>query len=338
MATEKKRRAIVSGAGVSGLLHALALRAHGVRIAAIYDPSVERAEGLANLCDGARAVGSLSDLDRVDAELACVCGPPLTHVDQAEVLARPGRVVFVEKPVATTHDELERLARLPGCVPIVQWRAGRALVAARACIAQGELGPSPVASADLAWSRDADYFATGKGGRDAWGCGALLSIGIHAVDALLWSLGRPVEALSGMLGYRSGVELETSAVAHFGLRGGALGTLRLTLDGGPDRTRLSFCGAGTTLEIHGGEADPTASTLHVETNDEARRARILAIEAGAHGSLGAPLLVPYLGHALAALDRGAHPGDDVDLPSIASVRPAHAAVLDLYAAWERRAA
>ena len=58
------RRAIIAGAGASGLLHALAFRSAGVAIAAIYDPTPGRAALLADLVGGeplARAAQELDD-------------------------------------------------------------------------------------------------------------------------------------------------------------------------------------------------------------------------------------------------------------------------------------
>jgi len=321
-------QAVILGAGASGILHALALRAAGVRIGAVYDPDVERARSLADAC-GACVVGSLESAAAADAPIAAVCGPPAVHVAHAELLAAASkdRLVLVEKPVATTRHELERIARLPRCVPILQWRAGRALRALRRAIARGELGPAPVASCDLAWSRDDDYFRTRRG----WGCGALLSIGIHAIDALLWALGRRIEGAAGLAGSRvlsdgGAAQGETCAAAVLRLAGGSMASLRISLDGGADTTRIAMCGRGASVVLEGGEADPTATTLRWLATAE-RRLRLEALERETPGALGAPLLVPYIGAVVAAVRDGEVPGDSERLPSIADTLDAHAAAM-----------
>src|SRR5688572_27936185 len=200
--------AVIIGAGSSGVLHALAFRAARVKIAVVYDPDRARAEALADLAQ-ARVVDSFESAVSVDAPLAAICSPPSIHVEQAEALARGGRTVFVEKPVATSELDLDRLRALPRCIPIVQWRAGRAIRTLRRAIAHGELGPAPVVSLDLAWGRGDEYF---DARRTTWGCGAILSIGIHAIDAVAWALGRPIEAASGMTTVREGEAHETAAV------------------------------------------------------------------------------------------------------------------------------
>jgi predicted dehydrogenase len=254
-------------------------------------------------------------------------------VAQATLLARSGRTVFVEKPVAVSFDELERLGALPRCVPVVQWRAGRGLRAVRRAIARGELGEAPVVSCDLAWSRDEAYLAA-RGA--AWGCGAVLSVGIHAIDALIWALGRKVIDVSGHTTRRDGSWAETGAVGHLRFEGGALATLRISLDGGADTTRLAFCGSGLSAVIEGGEADPTGATVRWIAMNVAREPRGAArtealerLERETAGALGSPLLVPYLGAAIAAVREGRSPGDTERLPSMADCFEAHAAALRL---------
>lgn len=325
-------QAVIVGAGASGILHALALRAAGVRIAAVHDPDGERARAVAETC-GAAVVPSLESAACVEADIAAVCGPPSVHVAHAELLsaAAPERVVLVEKPVATTREELDRIARLPRCVPILQWRAGRALRALRRAVAHGELGPAPVASCDLAWSRADDYFLARRG----WGCGALLSIGIHAIDAVGWALGRAFEGAAGLgsssrlLGGEEPVVGETSSVAVMRLAGGAMASLRLSLDGGADSTRIAICGGGKTAVLEGGEADPTAGALRWYACAARDRERLEALERDTLGAVGSPLLVPYLGSVVAALRDGELPGDSQRLPSIADTFGAHAAAMCL---------
>lgn len=326
-------KVVIVGAGASGLLHALSFRACGAPVAAVFDPDGARARALVDLCGG-RVLSSFDEAVRCDAGLAAVCSPPSLHVAQAEALARaPGRTVFVEKPVATSEGELERLRALRRCVPIVQWRAGRGLRALRRAIAHGELGPAPVFSADLAWGRDDDYF---RARGDVWGAGALLSVGIHAVDAIAWALDRKIEGVCGMLSDRRAAGGETAAVALFRFAGGreggdaALASLRISLDGGADVTRIVACGRGITVACEGGEADPTANALRWSVEDARSRRRLEALERDTAGACGAPLLVPYLSGAVDALRQGAVPGESERLPSISDVIDAHAAVLGIY--------
>ena len=317
---------------MAGLLHALALRAAGVKIAGVFDPDHSRAQALAEQCGGARVAADIDALADIESEIANICSPPAVHVAQAERLAAgergAARIIFVEKPVAVSLEELERLRALPGCVPVVQWRAGRAIRAVRRAIARGELGDAPVLSCDLAWGRDEAYVRA-RGA--SWGCGAVLSVGIHAIDAVLWAIGRKVVEASGLTTRREGAWAETGAVGLLRFEGGALASLRISFDGGADATRLAFCGGGITAVIEGGEGDPTASSVRW-TAGPAASARITALEAlerETDGATGSPLLVPYIGDAVAALREGRVPGDTQRLPSIADSFDAHVTAMHL---------
>lgn len=301
----------------------LALRASGVRVVGVYDPDHARAEALAGTC-GADVAPSFDALAAIDAELASVCSPPRAHVTQAEALAQGGRVVLLEKPVAVDADELARLRTIPRVVPIVQWRAGRAIRALRRAIAHGELGASPVASCDLAWGRD-DAYVAARG--EAWGCGALLSIGVHAIDALAWALGRRIEGVSGMTLARSGAAYETAAVALLRFAGGALASLRISIDGAADATRIAVCGQGVSAIVAGGEADPTAGVVAWSAASDASLLRLRALEQATPGGVGAPLLVPYVAGIVDALRDGYSPGEIDRLPSVESTADAHAAAM-----------
>jgi predicted dehydrogenase len=310
----------IVGAGASGLLHALSLRAHGVPVTLVFDPDAPRARTLAEMC-GAHAVDDLAELADSAADCVCVCSPPRWHVVQATRCARPGRIVFVEKPVAVSRDELAGLARAPGCVPIVQWRAGRSIRALRSAIAEGLLGPAPTVNLDLALHRADEYFAAGRGTRASWGCGALLSVGIHALDAMCFALNRTPLDVRALLGPG---ELERTACVLVSFEGGAAAVVRVAFDGGgPDEVRMTFCGGGVTATIAGTEVDPTAGAVRWTASDSVRRARLEALEAATGGQTAAPLLVPYIGEALAAVRRGLGPGGCDALPSIGDVAGAH---------------
>jgi predicted dehydrogenase len=313
----------VVGAGAAGLLHALSYRAHGVSVDRVFDPVAERAAALAMWC-GAHVCRDLGELAQGELDFVSVCSPPPFHVEQALACARDRRLVFVEKPVATSRHDLAQLEDAPACVPIVQWRCGRAIRAVRCAIAGGLLGRAPSVSLDLAWQRDAAYFRA----RSAWGCGPLLSVGIHALDALCFALDRPVLRAGWAPGPRAAGDLadeerEASAILLTTFAAGATAALRVTLDAGPDATRLSFCGDGVTAVIEADGADPTASSVVWRSDDVSKRRALAEVERATEGPLHGPLLVPFLGRAIEAHRRGARPGETDALPSIRDVIAAH---------------
>jgi predicted dehydrogenase len=286
-------------------LHALALRSAGVRIGRVYDPNLAQAELLASVIGG-EATARFEDVERSAAHVAAICSPPHAHARQAVLLARRWRLTFVEKPIALSRDELLRLADLPNVVPVLQWRMGAGLVALREAMLRGAFGPAPRLSARCAWSRDASYFADGRRGLTAWGAGALLSIGIHAIDAMLWASGRSVESVRGFeRRTREAVDVPTFAEVEVDLSGGARLELTLTLDEPScSRTSLAIEGDGVRAEIVGTEEDPTACALRLKgAYDDA-----IDLSAATRGARGSPLLVPFVHAALQAFEARALEG------------------------------
>jgi predicted dehydrogenase len=306
------QRALIIGAGVSGFLHALALRSAGCTVAGVFDPELERAALLASLVGGVPtdSFDAIANDER-HAEVVAVCSPPPFHVEQAERLGRPGRLLFVEKPVALTHAELERLRRVPNVVPVLQWRAGRAARELRAALRANAFGGHPRLRLALRLWRDEAYF--GARGHALWGCGAMLSIGIHAIDLLLWLVGRPILGASGREWHgRANVDVGTGGELIVCFEGGAHAELSVTLDAeGANEVRLVVTGASASAELVAGEGDPTASALALHGVDR-------GAFSSAGGASGSPLLVPFVHEALAAFRSGA------PMLSVADVAQAHA--------------
>jgi predicted dehydrogenase len=336
--------AIIAGAGGAGLLHAVTYRAAGVRIAGVFDPDVARAAAFVSMTGGVVAT-SLEELAALDADFASITSPPFLHVDQAAMVQRPSRIVFVEKPVATTMADLARIEALGACVPVVQWRAGRGLAVVRRAIEAGLFGGAVSIDAELAWRRDAAYFTSGHVSRARWGCGVLLSLGIHAVDVACVLAREPIAQVSGWLARAARlpdwVDVETTADIVIDFTGGSRASIRTSIDGGEGTTRFVIAGArGVRCTLASSETDPT-SALPTWTGLDARdAARVEQIEreaaAANDGATSPPLLVPFLHAAIAARRAGASPGDVAALPSIADVGAAHRAVLSLYLAAGRR--
>lgn len=293
------KRALIVGAGASGFLHALALRSAGVEIAAVYDPDRERARWLASLT-GARPIDSLA----ADVDVAAICSPPQRHLEQAAKLVNSTRLVFIEKPIGVSETDLAELAALPNLVPIVQWRAGRTAAELRAAFAEDVFGGCTRIEAHYRLWRGDDYFAA----RADWGCGALLSIGIHAVDLILWMVGRPVRrSVRTERAGRPNVDVPTQGELAIEFEGGTKALVHITLDA-RDRSdfRLLVRGRDASAELLAGEGDPTAIPARW-------RGASPQTEEGATGS---PLLVPYLHAALAGR-----------APTIADVVTAHVLAL-----------
>lgn len=107
--TPTRHRAGLIGAGHISPYHAAALRrVAGVQLAGIYDADIRRAQALAARL-GTTAVTSVEALAAEGADVMHVLTPPDTHAELAIEALRSGAHVLVEKPLATSVEDCERI-------------------------------------------------------------------------------------------------------------------------------------------------------------------------------------------------------------------------------------
>jgi predicted dehydrogenase len=111
LAVSRLLRAGVAGAGAFGGHHARKYAALAdVTLTAVYDPDLERAKVLAQSL-GAHATNNLAELwDAID--VLTVASPAPTHAEVALAALAAGKPVYVEKPLATSLDDADRLVGL----------------------------------------------------------------------------------------------------------------------------------------------------------------------------------------------------------------------------------
>lgn len=106
--SEEKVRVAVAGAGAFGKNHLRVIRESGMaELAGVFDLDAARAQAAAQEF-GCRAYESLEDLAG-HAQAAVVAVPTVAHCDVACYLLDAGLDVLVEKPIATTVAEAERM-------------------------------------------------------------------------------------------------------------------------------------------------------------------------------------------------------------------------------------
>jgi predicted dehydrogenase len=182
------RALAVLGCGWIALRHARAARRLGIPLVfASRDPA--RARAYARRFRGVGAYGSYDEALR-DARVlaAVVCTPHDRHLADGRLAFAHGRHVLVEKPIARTLDEADRLiaaAAEAGCVLMVaeQFHFMPAFRRVRRLLDEGRLGEL----------REIHLVARGLVARSGWradvgavGGGALIDGGIHYVHNLRW--------------------------------------------------------------------------------------------------------------------------------------------------------
>ncbi|WP_420113294.1 Gfo/Idh/MocA family protein [Pseudactinotalea sp.] len=179
----------------------------------------------------ARQVQHRELVERPDVDVVAICSPSHLHGPAALAVARAGRHVVVEKPMALTTDEADELVRLQDagrCVVAVvtQRRFEPVVTALKAMLDGGGLGQVRLVVAQMPWHRDEAYFeAAPWRGEAASGGGSLLNQGVHLIDLVQWLCG-PVATVTAQAGTQVGARTaEDTTVATLAFRSGAFGML-----------------------------------------------------------------------------------------------------------------
>ena len=222
-----------------------------IELAAVVDVHRDRAQAVA-ADHGAPVFTSLADaLAAADVEVVSVCTPTGTHGSVAIEALRAGKHVIIEKPAEVTPaktDEIIAAQRAAGTqvAVISQHRFDPSTEIAVAAIAEGKLGRLTSGIASIDWWRSQRYYDSGDW-RGTWeldGGGALMNQGVHTVDLLVATMGRPIEvfAYTGTLAHER-IETEDVAVGVVRFENGALGVLHATT--------AAYPGLSARLQVHG---------------------------------------------------------------------------------------
>lgn len=252
-AAKHQRRLALVGAGVIGRHHGRVIDqlADQVELVAVVDPHLDRAQQIVDGHGGA-AYSSLTEaLDQTEIDVVVVCTPTGTHGELAVEALRAGKDVIIEKPAEITverTDEIIAAQRASGRLVTVisQHRFDPATEVTVDAIAAGELGRLTSGIASIDWWRGQSYYDSGdwRGTWDLDGGGALMNQGVHTIDLLVATMGRPVEvfAYTGTLAHER-IEVEDVAVGVVRFESGALGVLHATT--------AAYPGMSARLQVHG---------------------------------------------------------------------------------------
>lgn len=184
--------AMVVGAGRMGHAHAEAWAACGVPVRWVVSP---RTRPELPAAPGARWATSLAEaLADPGADLVSICTPTPTHADLAVQALAAGRNVLLEKPIALSLRDAERVADAAALAPgvlmvahVVRFFAGYAALAER--VAAGSVGlPRAVLASRLSAAPDgAEWLAD-----ESRSGGMIVDFAIHDADQANGYLGEPV--------------------------------------------------------------------------------------------------------------------------------------------------
>jgi predicted dehydrogenase len=267
-----KMKVAVIGAGAMGRMHMDVIRLHeGASLAAIADPT-DVARTLAEAYQVPWFADYRDLLEEIRPQATIVATPNATHADIGVYCLEHGVPVLIEKPIADTRENAQRLceaANRTGLPVLVghHRRHNPILRVAQRMMAEGLLGTPLTATAMATFLKPDAYFDAPW--RRQPGGGPILINLIHDIDMMRVLLGE-IESLQAM---RSNMarhfEVEDTACVMLRFRSGALGTITLS----------DAAAAPWNWDLAAGEAE------HYP-----RQAVDTHFVAGSHGSLALPSL------------------------------------------------
>lgn len=251
----------IIGAGSYGVQHAEAL-------AALSDAQLVAASRTNEtaLAEFTRQYGGKGYTDYHDlladpeVEIVVVATPHHHHTDIVEAAAQAGKHILLEKPMAPTLAECDRILNAVKAAHVQLMvghvnRFARAYTTAKRLIESGEMGKVIMGSAAM----QKFWFEPNRRGWHldrATGGGVWLTVGIHPLDRLTWLIGSPIRSVSAQFGtYFHDMNADDSGMAFLRYEDGAAGMIISTgySTGAPKHTTELTCTRGMlTIEYSAG--------------------------------------------------------------------------------------
>ncbi len=264
MATDKATiGTAIIGTGKVAHAHAAALSTNPrSRFEAVCNPDPELAHSFARRY-GVRAFTDARELLRDPAvDAVCICTPHPSHAGLALMAAGHGVHILVEKPMALTLGDCDRMIQAAAQAGvklgvISQRRLYEPVQRVKRAIDAGKIGRPILGTATVLSWRGPEYYALDDW-RGTWageGGGVLVTQVIHHLDLLQWLMG-PVAEVSAYWSNLNHpfVEVEDTAVASLRFASGALGSIVVSNSQNP--------GLYARIHVHGS----SGATAGVQTD------------------------------------------------------------------------
>lgn len=231
----------------------------GATLAAVCDEESDRAKALADKFH----VPAFSDMHEmmrtVRPTVVSVLTPSGLHAEHVIALAPYGAHIVVEKPMALTLDDADRM--IAACdragirlFVVKQNRFNRPVVKLREALESGRFGKLVMGTVRVRWCRRQDYYA-----HDAWrgtwamDGGVISNQASHHVDLLEWMMGDVDSVFAIGKTMLAHIECEDTVAAVLRFRSGAMGIIEATTATRPVDLEgsLSILGENGTVEIGG---------------------------------------------------------------------------------------
>jgi UDP-N-acetyl-2-amino-2-deoxyglucuronate dehydrogenase len=266
---------------------------------------------------GAKGHSKLADmLKTTTADLVVLTTPSGLHPQQAVDVAKAGKHVMTEKPMATRWQDGLRMVK--ACddagvrlFVVKQNRRNATLQLLKQAVEQGRFGRIYNVAMNVFWTRPQDYYDQGNGWRGTWEFdgGAFMNQASHYIDLLNWIVG-PVESVMAYTATQArNVEAEDSGVAAIKWRSGAMGTLNVSMLTYPKNLEgsITILGEKGTARIGGVAVNEIQEWQFEQTLPEDEQIKAASYATTSVYGFGHPL---YYGNVIATLRGEAEPETD----------------------------
>jgi UDP-N-acetyl-2-amino-2-deoxyglucuronate dehydrogenase len=194
-----------------------------------------------------------------NADIVTLCTPSGLHPQQAVQVARAGRHVVTEKPMATRLVDGKKM--VAACdeegvhlFVVKQNRLNPTLQLLKRAILKRRFGRIYMVNVNVFWTRPQEYYDSARW-RGTWEFdgGAFMNQASHYVDLLDWLIG-PIESVHAYTStLERNIEVEDTGVANIKWRSGAMGSINVTMLTYPKNLEgsITILGEKGTVQVGG---------------------------------------------------------------------------------------
>jgi UDP-N-acetyl-2-amino-2-deoxyglucuronate dehydrogenase len=315
--TNRKIRFALVGCGRIAQNHFAAIKHHDDRAELVGVCDIDStALAAAVETTGATPYSSLHEmLDSCDADAFILTTPSGLHSSQAVEIARAGRHVVTEKPMATRWEDGKKM--VSACddagvrlFVVKQNRRNATLQLLKKAIEAKRFGKIYMVNLNVFWTRPQSYYDQGKWrGKWEFDGGAFMNQASHYVDLIDWLIG-PLESLQAYTATLArDIEAEDTGVISLRWRNGALGSMNVTMLTYPKNLEgsITILGEKGTVRIGGVAVNEVQHWEFAESHPDDEKVKEASYETTSVYGFGHPL---YYDNVIKVLCGEAEPETD----------------------------
>ncbi len=236
-------------------------------------------------------------LKNSNADVFVLCTPSGLHPEQTILIAKNGRHVITEKPMATrlkNGKEMVSVCDQEGVHLFVvkQNRLNPTLQLLKKAIVEKRFGRIYMVNVNVFWTRPQEYYDQARW-RGTWEFdgGAFMNQASHYVDLLDWLIG-PIESVHAYTAtMERNIEVEDTGVANIKWRCGALGSVNVTMLTYPKNLEgsITILGEKGTVQVGGVAVNEIKHWEFSDEKDEDKKIRDANYQVDSVYGVGHPL-------------------------------------------------